>query len=175
MLEHFFQSVSKSLKFNPGQISSPPSRANSRAKEAFIGIDVSHTSKQGLIQQCSFDRQFSSMKKVREFVPFDRERLCSPPIEPISSRQVPKLEASETSRIDKTQLASALQPQPRMRMLRHCDIRGCNQKTSSHSEVNDPLRRNHTGFPWRAVIGLRSQLHHDVLPGTVHRFDPPLN
>jgi hypothetical protein len=91
MLEHFFQSVSKSLKFNPRQASSPPSRANSRAKEAFVGIDVSHTRKQRLIQQCSLDCQLPSAEQHCEPVAFDRERLCSWPIESISPRQVPKL------------------------------------------------------------------------------------
>src|SRR3569833_3170487 len=74
VFEHVVQGFSKTLKFMQGQISSPHSWANSRAKKSLVGINVSHTGKQRLVQQCSFYRQLSSAEQFCERFLLDCER-----------------------------------------------------------------------------------------------------
>ncbi len=109
-------------------------------EQAFVGIDVAHAGQQSLVQQGCFNRQSPSMKKRGELLGANCEGLSSWPFKRCALPQTSKLEPPETARVDKTQLASTRQIEPRMRVRSHRCVRRRHKKSARHAEVDDPLR-----------------------------------
>lgn len=76
-------------------------RPDPGTEEALICVDVPNSCEQFLIEQSSFDREFSSMKEFCEFFRFNRQGLRPGAGEPDPMTEIAKFQAAESSWIDK--------------------------------------------------------------------------
>ena len=112
--QYFAQGQPKSLEFGPGKPKAPSSRPNTGVEKAFVSIDVAYTGKQGLVEQSGFDAQPPSMEQGGKLVRSNRKRLRPRPAEACGAGEIPKLQPSKPTRIDKTQLVPAGQRKARV-------------------------------------------------------------
>ena len=65
----------QAVEFRPLEVTSHTARPNAGTEEALIGINISYSVQQLLIQQSSLDRGFAGTKQCRELVLRNFERL----------------------------------------------------------------------------------------------------
>src|SRR5262245_6684573 len=100
--KYFAQSDSKSLQLAGSQRVGTAAWPHSRAEKSLVGIDVSDAVQQRLIQQQRLDRRLAAMKKLRELLGTDVERLLSRTAKDFAAH----LKPAKPSRIDKPQLTT---------------------------------------------------------------------
>ena len=161
--------------FSCGDSIGSPSRANSRSEKALIGVDIAHSCQEGLIEQRRFNRKMPPSESGSERLCADLKWLGSGRFKSGDMRQLTKFEAPEPARIDKAQLTSTLEAQPRVRMFRNFALGSRDQQPSGHAEVHDPLRVGlgaQVFFRMFVYGARRRQLKHDVFSGAMYGENP---
>ena len=67
MLQHLEKRQAQTLEIGPGQTPRRFSRPDARAEQAFVGIDISHSRQQRLVQQRRLDGQRAAAKQLCKF------------------------------------------------------------------------------------------------------------
>jgi len=75
VLQDFAEGQPQTFEFGSGQPSTQAARTNSRTKETFVGVNVSHPGEQLLIEQRGFNRQLAPMEKLSKFHRRNRQRV----------------------------------------------------------------------------------------------------
>jgi hypothetical protein len=109
MTEHRLKSHAQAFQLMPGQPPSSPPWPNSRLEQALIGVNISYSAQQLLIQQSRFDGQLSAAKQPGKFRSSNGHWLIARGAESFRLPQLAKLQPPESPRVDKPNLPSALQ------------------------------------------------------------------
>jgi hypothetical protein len=117
LLENLLEHDSEPLQFPSRKPPRYLARADPSAKEAFIGVDVSYSGQQFLVQQSCLDCQFPSSEKYGELLGPDRKRLRARSQEPVSFTEIAKFQSAKPPRVHKTEFAATRQRKPRVGVL----------------------------------------------------------
>ena len=144
LLQNLAERKPEPFKFGFAKATGVAARPDTGMKEAFVGVDVTHTGKQALIEQGSLDRQASATKECGKFFRGDGEWLCACCGKGRLPVQTQKLEPAKAARVNKAQLATTGQAEPSVSMCGDWSFGGRDKKPPGHAEMDDPLslRRN---------------------------------
>src|ERR1041385_619236 len=134
-MQDFLQRGMELAEFGFRECVGPAARPDVRAEQGFIGIDVSHSVEQLLVQQRSFYGCFAAMEELRKIFRANIQRLSTRTAKSAGAY----LKPPEAPRIDKAQLTAGSQFGYQMGMLGRLYFRGGNQHLARHAQVNDPL------------------------------------
>ena len=96
---------------------SDASRVNSRAEQTFVGVNVSDTAQDALIEQQSFDSTASRTEAGTKFLQGDIERLRPQVAERLGYLGLPNDQhAPETAAVPKTQLPAIVETEKYVRV-----------------------------------------------------------
>lgn len=171
VLQHIAQSGSQPGQIGARQAAGSPARTDPGAIEAFVGIDISHSGKQFLVEQGSLDGQAPAAEQGRESFLVNGERLGAWASEPGMPAEIAELEPSEPARIYKAQFAAAGEGQARVGVGRDRCLWCGDKQAPGHAQVNDPLSRNGHGLRLCCSCVRRAQFADDVLSGAVDGND----
>ena len=127
-----------------GEPAGTPAGANAGVKEAFVGIDIPHSSQECLVEQGGLNGDAAATEKGGEFGWSNREGFRtrsskSQCFEALLAGQITEFEAAEATGIDEAQLAAAGEGKTCVGMSGYGGF-GCgDEQTAGHSEVDDPL------------------------------------
>ena len=187
VFENIAQGQPQAFEFHPGQAATEPARANGGAKEALVGVDVTHAGEQLLIEQGGFDGQAPWPEELGELLRRHLKRIGPWSAEAGTAAEIAELQPPKAARVNEAQFPAAGQAQPRMSVGWDGSIRGSDQQSAGHAEMDNPLRgrfalqRCHTvacvPHPHRVIVFAarvgpqvpvrRSQLADDVLSGAM--------
>ena len=142
--EDALQAGMQTVKFRPLQVASHPAGPDTGAEETLVGIDISHSMQELLIQQSSLDRGAAGPEKGGELVGRDTQGLLSGSLETVGLRlflgDPVKRHASEAPGVHKAELSPRLQMQNGMGVRRKRRGRIGDQQATGHAQVHDPLQ-----------------------------------
>jgi len=110
LFEHNDQLPSQPLQVGFGEPSGLAPRPDPRSEQALVGINVSDTAQERLIQQCGLDGQSAAAKHERKLLGANREWLLACGFKTGTAAYFPQLQPPKPSGIDKADLAPAFEP-----------------------------------------------------------------
>ena len=125
--QHCPQGQPQAFQLLPRQLPCSSAWHYARLEQALVGVDVSHSTQQLLVQQSRLDGQLSPPEQLPKLRRSNRHRLTARGAESLHLLQLAKLQPPEPSRIHKPDLPPARQAHPRMRMRRNRPIWGRHQ------------------------------------------------
>ena len=104
LLQNLAEREPEAFKFNSAKAACVAARPDAGVKEAFVGINVTHTGKQALIEQGGLDRQAPSPEESGELLRRDGERLGAGRDKSRLPIQTQKLKPAKAAWVNKAQL-----------------------------------------------------------------------
>ena len=133
--EHIDQGLAQPLELCPGDACCLPARADTGARESFIGVDVADAVQQRLIEQGRFDGSFTTAEEPGEVCSGDPQRLFAGAGVGLAMDG----EAAEASWIDEANLAPITERENGMGVRRERTVGMRDQETAGHAEVDEKL------------------------------------
>ena len=108
MAENLLESDMEAVEFGWGEPSSLAAGTDTRAKQAFISIDVADAGEQRLVEQRGLNGELTAAEEDGEFTAGDGERLCASGGKGCATFKIAQLKATEAAGIDEADLLAAL-------------------------------------------------------------------
>jgi hypothetical protein len=172
MLKDLAERGAEAFELGPGKAAGHAAGANAGAKQALVGIDVSHPCQQRLIQKRSLDGEAAAAKKSCECLRGNVERFSAWAEETGMALQVFECETAEATRVYKAQLEAAGEGEAGMGVRREGGGGIGNQQPPGQAAVDDPRRSGQGGGGWSfcrfAARLRRTEFADDVLAGAMN-------
>ena len=101
MQQYIAQRQAEALQLRRRQPPRSFSRPDPGPEQALVRVDIAHAGEECLVEKSGLDGQAASPKELCEISLFDDQGLRSRSREPLTACQIPELEASEATRMDK--------------------------------------------------------------------------
>lgn len=148
MLKNLAQGRAEAFELGPGEAAGHTAGTYTRAKQALVGIDVSHTCQQGLVQKRSFDGETATPEKSYEGLRGNVEGFRSRTEEGVLTIKVLERQPTEAARVHEAKLEAGGEGEARVGVGGEGGGWVGDEQAASHSKVDDPLSIGILGRNW---------------------------